>query len=378
MHVIYISDSTFPSRTANSIQVLKMCQAFIQNDCQVTLFAPYTSTIRPTLTRDFWRQYGIANRIDIHFFRRFKIFRYYDFLLVSVFRAKSLFPDLVFTRTILVAFFSSLFRIPTILELHSPPSGLLAPFFFQCFLQLRTRRRLVTISSALKQHLCSSYSFYSSSLDLIVEHDGIDLERFKDNLLPTKARTALNLPDKYTIVYSGHLYKGRGIDMIASLAQFFPDIQFLIIGGNDRDIFQRRLEFDKLNLPNLTLIGFIPNSDLPAYLYCANILIMPHESAVIASSGAEISRYMSPLKMFEYLACGRPLIASDLPVLREVLNDTNSVLCDPSDITSWVTAINAIRQDSQLSELLSLNSLRTATNYSWSLRAGRCIVDLIR
>ena len=129
-----------------------------------------------------------------------------------------------------------------------------------------------------------------------------------------------------------------------------------------------------LNLENLSILGFIPNSDLPSYLYCANLFLMPHSSSVMTSSGTEISRYMSPLKMFEYLACGRPLLASNIPVLREVLNDQNSVLCDPSNIDSWLRAINSLRKDPVLSKRLSANSLKTVNYYSWRLRVDRCIL----
>ena len=149
MQLIYISDSTFPSRTANSIQVLKMCQAFIQKGCTVSLFAPFSLPSKPRLTPVFWYQYGIKNPIRIKFFPRINLFRYYDYFLLAVIRAKILAPDVIFTRTVIVAFLSCFLRIPTILELHSPPSGFLSPLFFRLFLRSRTKRRLVSISSAL-------------------------------------------------------------------------------------------------------------------------------------------------------------------------------------------------------------------------------------
>ena len=148
MHILYISDSTIPSRTANSIQVLKMCQAFSQCHHIIELISPYSSSNIPFISSAVWDQYGIINRIPIKFFRRLPFLRYYDFLVRAVISARFSSVDIIYTRNTLAVFFASLLGIPTILELHSPPSGALAPFLFKAYLRSKVRRRVITISQA--------------------------------------------------------------------------------------------------------------------------------------------------------------------------------------------------------------------------------------
>jgi len=94
-------------------------------------------------------------------------------------------------------------------------------------------------------------------------------------------------------------------------------VSFLLAGGEPEDVAALREKSANLGLSNVILTGFIPNADLPIYQAACDILLMPYQSQVAASSGGDIARYLSPMKLFEYLACGKPILSSDLPVLRE-------------------------------------------------------------
>ncbi len=102
------------------------------------------------------------------------------------------------------------------------------------------------------------------------------------------------------------------------------DITFLIIGGEAGQISQLKSAVESRGLKNIYVLGFIPNAELPLYQAACDVLMMPYQGHVAASSGGDISRYLSPMKLFEYMACGRAILASDLPVLKEVLNAQNS------------------------------------------------------
>jgi glycosyltransferase involved in cell wall biosynthesis len=97
---------------------------------------------------------------------------------------------------------------------------------------------------------------------------------------------------------------------------------------------------------------------------------MPYQERVAASSGGNIAQYLSPMKMFEYLACGRVILSSDLPVLREVLNDQNAVLLPPDDVGAWVEALEEIRGDPKRQQKLMAQAQNDAKRYTWESRAA--------
>ncbi len=143
----------------------------------------------------------------------------------------------------------------------------------------------------------------------------------------------------FTAGYTGHLYAGRGGELMIELAARLPEITFLLVGGEPPDVARLQAKVNARQLDNVILTGFIPNADLPLYQAACDVLLMPYQKPVAASSGGDIAPYLSPMKLFEYLACGRAILSSDLPVLREVLNPANAVLLDPETSRAWAAAL---------------------------------------
>jgi glycosyltransferase involved in cell wall biosynthesis len=102
---------------------------------------------------------------------------------------------------------------------------------------------------------------------------------------------------------------------------------------------------------------------------------MPYQRQVAASSGGDISRYLSPMKLFEYLACERPIISSDLPVLREVLHAGNSILLPCDDIDAWVSAMHELETNSGLCRRLAARGHQEAQQYTWEARARKILSE---
>lgn len=109
--------------------------------------------------------------------------------------------------------------------------------------------------------------------------------------------------------------------------------------------------------------------------YC-DILLMPYQKKVFLENGiTDTSKWMSPMKMFEYLACGKPIISSDLPVLREVLkNNINSILVESDNINEWDSAIKLLIINKELRSKLGRNAyIDFKFNYTWEIRAKKII-----
>ena len=235
-------------------------------------------------------------------------------------------------------------------------------YYYARFLNGRGARRLVVITRALHDDLSKNFQIPVAKNFTIIAPDGVDIERYQDLPDPLRARMQLssnpsqsisknirfpeNFVSQFTAGYSGHLYPGRGTQLLLEMAVQLPRINFLIVGGEPPDVIRLQQAADQHNLKNFYLPGFIPNSELPSLQAACDVLLMPYQDKVSASSGGNIARYLSPMKLFEYMACQRAILSSNLPVLQEILNDQNAVLLPPKDVQSWVNAINQLKSES--------------------------------
>ena len=374
MKLALIAPTPIPASTANSIQFMKMAQAFARLGHELQIYAPGE---KPRQSREeLIAHYGLAEELEITWISGKLILRRYDYAMRAVNEARRWGTDLIFTRLPQAAAWSALRDIPTIFELHDLPSGRMGPRLLKVFLRARGGRRLVLISKALAEAIAARYTADEKDDRMLVSPDAVDLERYADLPKAFAARKALNLPGGFTVGYTGHLYAGRGIGFILDLAERKQDMRFLLVGGRREDVNRVAREITRRELNNVSLTGFIPNAQLPVYQAASDVLLMPYEARVAASSGGNIAPFLSPMKMFEYLAAGRPILASDLPVLGEVLNAKNSVILTMGDAKSWAETLTKLRADLSLRAKLSTAALATAENHSWESRAASILAGI--
>ena len=317
MKIVAIAGSQIPSDTANSIQVMKACNALMQLGHDLTLIVPRYSTVHRSLsTVNLKSHYGIQNDFPIEWIaspsRRLFTFQ-------SVQRARALQPDLLYTWFPQSAVFGLLYRIPTVYEIHLQPTGALGPAWHRAFAMLRGRKRLASITQALVDVLERDHKIRFKPGEVVIAPNGVDLERFASLPDPVTARRTLNLPSAPTVMCTGHLYAGRGADLFLALARELPQAHFVWVGGRPEDVNKWKQRADEHDIRNTVFTGFIPNQDLPLYQAAADILLMPYSRSIMGSSGsADSASVASPMKMFEYMAAGRAIVTADLPVIREV------------------------------------------------------------
>jgi glycosyltransferase involved in cell wall biosynthesis len=198
----------------------------------------------------------------------------------------------------------------------------------------------------------------------------VELERFASLPDPVTARRQLGLREASTVMCTGHLYAGRGAELFIALARAIPDAHFVWVGGRPEDIEFWRGRTDANHIYNVTFVGFIPNGSLPLYQAAADILLMPYGRSIMGSSGtADSSGVASPMKMFEYMATGRAIASAYLPVILEVLNETNAVFCKPDDIHSWKSALERLLGNEDLRTQLGAQARQDVQGYTWVARA---------
>lgn len=370
MKLILAAPSTIPARTANSIQSMKMAQAFAELGHRVLVLAPGKDPA--VLWDELAGHYGLQQQFEIEWLRGLPALRRYDYGLQVVRRARRWGADLLFTRLPQAAAMAAQRGLPTVLEVHDMPPGRMGPRLLRAFMDGSGARRLVSISRALADDLTEKYPIPPELVSVLP--DGVDLRRYHKLPTTTEARHKLYLPERFTAGYTGHLYRGRGADFILELAKILPEVTFLLVGGEPHTVAEFHAHAEGLD--NVVLTGFVSNTDLPLYQAACDVLLMPYQQQVSASSGGDIARYLSPMKMFEYLASGRVVMASDLPVLAEVLKADNSVILPGSKPEPWVRAILELRENPEVRELLGANGRRTAEKHTWGARAESILQDL--
>jgi glycosyltransferase involved in cell wall biosynthesis len=353
---------------------MKVCSALVRaaEPSPLRLFVP---ALDPPVSHPDWvqlaGQYGIPllensphPTFDVTWLPTIRRLRRYDFAGQAVARARAWGAGMIYTWTLQAALLAAWQGLPTILELHDRVTGRFAPWIFRQFLQARTPKRILVITRALRQRLESDFPGLAYA-NVQIAPNGTNLEAYLDLPDAPTARRRLNLPEGPTVVYTGHFYAGRGMELLYGLACAFPHIRFLWIGGRPEDTAAWRQRLDATRVNNVTLTGFIDNRSLPLYQSAGDILIMPYERAIAGSSGGNSADICSPMKLFDYLAAGRAILSSDLPVFHEVLSTETAVLCPPEDLPAWRAALAGLLADPARCRALGQAARASASQYSW-------------
>lgn len=351
---------------------MKMAQALVAVGHTVRVFAPGRD---PHIAwADFARHYGLQHEFELEWVPSVPALRRYDFAVNVLKRARAWQADLLYSRSPQAATWAASNRLPSIFELHDIPMGVMGPWLLRRFLRAPAANRLVANTQFLANKLAADYKLPARDGFLLVAPNGVDLERYANLSQPSAARAQLGLADKFTVGYTGHLYSGRGLELILDLAGILPELQFLLVGGRLADVEAARQQ--AAHLSNITLAGFVSNAELPRYQAAADVLIMPYSRQVAGSSGGDIAPYLNPMKMFEYLATERPIVTSDLPILREILDDQNAVIVPSQDTPAWADALRQLANDPGRRAALAAAARLTAEQHTWEQRARRLLAGL--
>ncbi|MEZ5977097.1 MAG: glycosyltransferase family 4 protein [Planctomycetota bacterium] len=247
-------------------------------------------------------------------------------------------------------------------EIHRVPGG-------------RTRRRwlrevcercagVVAISGGVAEDLAP---FGASGDRVVVEHDGVALSLYDEPVPRDRARDELglarNLP---TVVYTGSLLDWKGVDVLLDAAERMPQARFVVVGGDDARIAELRRGRE---LANVRFTGFRPPSEVLHHLWAADVAVVPNRSRPAISS-----RYTSPLKVFEAMAAGVPIVASDLPSLRDVLEHGRTGWLVPADDPDALArGLGTVLSDQALRVKLATRARIEVTRHAWESRARRIL-----
>lgn len=370
--ILYVLNSRWPTVKAYGIQVAKMCEAFRAAGADVQLFVPQRRAQSQTEGQTPFQFYGIdvlpvrwlwsPDWLASGVWGKFLFFA--QQLLFSL-RARIALCGMhgdVYTRDFITAAVFQLTCRRVFLELHNAPSR----WRWLHVRVLRSSRGIVCISRALRMRVLE---VRIPEERVIVAADGYDPAQFSAFLNQVDARRKLHLPEGQSIiVYAGHLYPWKGVDTLARAAAQIDGL-VVFVGGMQADIQRMTSAYGATK--NIVFTGHRSPSEIPAWLRAASVLVLPNSAREAISE-----RYTSPLKLFEYMASGTPIVASDLPSLREVLSEENAALVVPDEPSALAKAVDAVLHDAQASVRAQKAAVDVA-RFSWPRRATSILAWMI-
>jgi glycosyltransferase involved in cell wall biosynthesis len=361
----YLANIRIPTERAHGYAIMKMCEQFFDAGLAVELIVPGKKT--NIVITDPFVYYHIKNNFPLikvggfdflgltekfgHLFYWLDLISFVATLMIKSIIASD---DIIYTRDFMLLLpFSR--RRSICLEIHEIPKSHRL-FIWQVF----KAKKIVTLNNLLKQELVT---LGISENKIMVASDAVDLADFQNSLTLAEARNKLSLPlDKKIVLYSGHFYKWKGVDVLAEAARILPEVLFIFVGGVEPDSQRFKAKFSKIG--NIKIVPFQEHVLMPLYMTAADVLVLPNSGETEISS-----RYTSPLKLFEYMAARRPIVASDLPSIRETLNLNNSLLVKPDDSSALAEGINMALSGGRAIEEKVARAYLEVQNCTWAKRA---------
>lgn len=385
MRILYFADIRFPLERANGIQTMETCHALAERGHVVQL------VVRPDTqqpARDPFAYYDlprtdrlIVERAPVTGPQAGRRLAYVAFAAGRALGGRR--ADVVMTRDLgvaaLLCAIPRAMRPPVVYESHGyapdvaaalpglvataqPPGARKLARLARREAQVWQRAEgYVTITAGLAKELSSRHGTRER---VAVIPDGV---RERDTqLFLTSLEEKLSVP---IVGYAGHLYAWKGVDVLLEALARVPGAQGLIVGGHagEPDLDRVKALARRLSIESrVTFTGLVEPARVPELLQRARVLVLPNPASAIST------HYTSPLKLFEYLAAGRAIVASDLPSIREVVHDgVDALLVTPGDPDALAAGIRRVLDDPALADRLSRAAVELAPHYSWARRAER-------
>ncbi|MFH1610662.1 MAG: glycosyltransferase family 4 protein, partial [Patescibacteria group bacterium] len=377
MKILYITNSRIPTEKAYGIQIMKMCEAFSLQNIDLELILP-TRKNMPFKGVDLFEYYSVEKEFKIQkikswdpdFLMKLPNGVYIKFQIIFfIHNLKKYFKNnikdrslIMYTRDEYLLPILQKFSNKVIWEAHSIPRNIkrYLKYWKNC-------HKIIVVNNKLKSEL---EKLGIAGNKILVAHDGVDLEKFNIETSKYELRKKFGLPeDKKIIMYTGHLYNWKGVQTLAEASNFLKDDQLIVfLGGTDYDIKNfKNKNADLIEQNKILVLGYKEPKLIPEYLKLADILVLPN------TGKDKKSDWTSPMKLFEYMASGISILASDLPSIKEVLNQKNAIFFKSDNSQDLAEKIDYILNNSEVMTNLSNQAKQDVREYAWGKRVEKII-----
>lgn len=370
MRIFLIFHGRYPSEKAASLFAAKSAEAFADAGADLTLLVPKRMDRHQNDPYEF---YGLRKNFETSYVSTLDLYNVpilghlahyvsyfvFSFSVVLYLLVHADRKETVYSNESLPLLFASIFFPNTIYELHDFPENK-SWFYAQL---LHRARRIIATNRWKAEELTRRFQVPPSKIT--VEQNAVDVGQFSLSLSKADARKRLELPqDRRIVVYTGHLYGWKGVETLAEAAKYARGALFYIVGGTEGAIESFRQKWG--TEPNIRIVGHRPHDEMPLWQKAADVLVLPN------TAKEEISaRYTSPMKLFEYMASGTPIVASGLPSISEIVGGGRAILVAPDDPHALADGITrALHADGHAE---SENARSWVQDHTWGKRAARIL-----
>lgn len=382
MKLIYISHWRFPSEKTMSPLIMKTCEEFARVGFEVELWTPRRQNSKLKNSDPF----------VFHGIRKSFVIRQ-----IPVIDVLGILPGAVSFWVMVASFNVSLFfytffrrvKRGTIFYFHDTRDALfLLPFRYPAFCEIhdfyrssvnsinrwafRRMRGLIVTNRVKIDVLKKEYGVPEEKM--LHQPNGVDISMFAINLSREEARKKLNLPtDKKLVLYTGHLFSWKGVDTLLEAAALLPeDYRVYFVGGTDSDIAEFKVKCQMSKVKGVVVAGRKPHLEIPMWLRAADVLVLPN------TAKEEASKYeTSPVKLFEYMASGRPIVASNLPSIHDIVDESMVAFAEPDNAQAFAEVICHTVAETEGASGRAQNARAEVQKYSWDART-QAITDFIK
>lgn len=360
----------FPSERAVSLFVAKNAEAFAEN-IETVLLVPRRLGRYDASAFEY---YKIKNNFKIVFLPTVDVFWVPVFakmafhishmcfsisvLIYLFFNASK--KDIIYSNENLPLYIASWFFPNSFYEMHDFPNT----SYFRFYKKLFKKIKGAIIHNKWKiREVVSKLSITEDKV--FCEMNAVEIDQFDIDISKEDARKKLNLPqDKKIVIYTGHLYDWKGADTLASCGESIPETLIYFVGGTTQDIIDFKNRFG--HILNLVFVGHRNHEEIPLWQKASDVLVIPN------TAKKDISKYFtSPMKLFEYMASGRPIVASRIPSIEEIVTEREVCFFEPDDANDLALKIKEVSLGNMSDKILS--ALEKVKEHSWKNRAKRII-----
>ncbi|ATE62295.1 glycosyltransferase family 4 protein [Thauera sinica] len=344
--LVYVGRSRLHRNRANLIQALHVAEGFRNIGLPMRMYLPPAEGCD---VRRVLEDFGVSPDLDIRptqwLHTRFRLWPFFLRFRRELRAARSVFTPLPQVSGILAAL-----GIPHVLEIHDAERDLIAKGMLDTVISAHRKgvlTRLLPVSRGAERLLLDSGA---DPARVTVAPNGVELGAYQ--ALPAFDPARLAAP---RLVYLGTLERKRGIEVFGAAAA--AGLGQVTLIGNKAPGYTPP--------PGVVVLPFVPHHEVPGWYGRTDIVLLPYPKDIATADS------MSPMKLFEALAAGRPIVASNLPVLRELLtHEENALLVDADDADAWLAAIRRLQADPRLAATLAGNARELASRFTWEKRAA--------